>query len=231
MTEVHQWADETFGQNRSASSVAHHLVQESNELSEALELFKEYPTDKNKIKVHKEFADAFILILNAASKHGLTLENLLTFAQHKMDQNRERIWGEPDEKGVVNHVKEIRGMATARYIELHGRALAIEHSKAEQIAPKVEVIEGAPAITPPANLNPAKTHAEAIDRMYRRGANVRAYDNLLGINGIKMGGAVVMGVDAEAFADLLQGMNIGGKKFKCVLYVLDAEQYQKCIEK
>lgn len=66
-----------------------HLLEEVNELAED-------PSDG------EEMADCFILLMNLAEMHG---HDLMTEAQKKMDKNRARKWGKPDERGVCHHVK------------------------------------------------------------------------------------------------------------------------------
>lgn len=101
MDEVHQWADATFGSERKVTAVLHHLKQEVPELIEAIE------QNKTENEIQLEFADVFILVLNAASKHGLTANDLMLNAELKMAINRNRKWGKADENGVVNHDRSL----------------------------------------------------------------------------------------------------------------------------
>lgn len=87
--EVSDWAKETFPNETPASKIAH-LRREVEELAET-------PGDT------EEMADCFILLLGLCEKAG---GNLLAAAKRKMEINRERKWGEPDEDGVCSHISE-----------------------------------------------------------------------------------------------------------------------------
>lgn len=107
MTDVNAWADQTFGSSRKVVSVLHHLKQEVPELIEALEKHGEVMgVPLGTPAVEMEFADCFILLCNAAKKYGLSAALLKQVSELKMQINKERKWGKPDENGVVNHVKE-----------------------------------------------------------------------------------------------------------------------------
>jgi NTP pyrophosphatase (non-canonical NTP hydrolase) len=109
MDDVHQWADSTFGHDRKVTAALHHLKQEVPELIDAIEKtgITKRPENGNP-EIEFEFADCFILILNAASKYGLTADQLMEIAQKKLQICKERKWGKPDENGVVNHIKAER---------------------------------------------------------------------------------------------------------------------------
>lgn len=97
--EINEWADKTFGKDRKASAPIYHLKREISELLEALE-------NGNEGLIREEFADCFILILNAAGVVGLTVKDLHHDSLMKMDLNRIRKWGTPDKNGVVEHLKK-----------------------------------------------------------------------------------------------------------------------------
>lgn len=104
MTEIQfesisQWQKETFGQATAQSKVAH-LLQEVKELDEELHV-----NDDNPTKTLMEFADCFILLFGAAASYGMSYEDIKDCINAKMHVNRQRVWGKPDENGVVNHVK------------------------------------------------------------------------------------------------------------------------------
>lgn len=86
--EVSEWAAATFP-GQTPGSKASHLHDEATELMDA-------PGDP------EEQADIFILLLSLAHMHGY---NLYEEAQKKMKINRARVWGKPDERGVVHHVE------------------------------------------------------------------------------------------------------------------------------
>jgi predicted house-cleaning noncanonical NTP pyrophosphatase (MazG superfamily) len=88
---VGEWGNETFNPKRGNNSkaIVHHLEKEVCELM-----------DSNS---PEEAADCFILLLHHAHALGY---DLLDEARKKMEINKERQWGLPDENGVVEHVKE-----------------------------------------------------------------------------------------------------------------------------
>ena len=53
-----------------------------------------------------EFADCFMLLLDAASHYDLTAEELIEVTVTKLEINRQRKWGKPDKNGVVEHIRE-----------------------------------------------------------------------------------------------------------------------------
>lgn len=98
--EISKWQEETFGQATALSKIAH-LKQEIEELKEELEKTDEPPT-----KALLEFADCFILLFGAANSFGMNYTDIIFCIQAKMNINKKRKWGKPDENGVVNHLKE-----------------------------------------------------------------------------------------------------------------------------
>jgi hypothetical protein len=52
-----------------------------------------------------EWADCMLLLLDAGWRHGHSLQDLLDFADTKLDINANRKWGKPDKDGVYKHVK------------------------------------------------------------------------------------------------------------------------------
>lgn len=89
-SEVNDWQLKTFPTSSVNSKIAH-MRKEIEELAE-------HPTDAS------EMADIFILLLGVASKQGV---DLLDAARAKMEINKKREWGTPDENGVVLHKKHI----------------------------------------------------------------------------------------------------------------------------
>jgi NTP pyrophosphatase (non-canonical NTP hydrolase) len=112
MNRIQEWSDITFGRYRIASSMVYHLKKEVDELLEKLMIYNQgeykspiHLTIKRK-EIYFEFADCFMLILDAASHFGLTADELMDFTSRKLEINKNRKWGEPDENGVVRHIKE-----------------------------------------------------------------------------------------------------------------------------
>lgn len=86
--DILAWQKETFPKaNR--HSVKTHLLRELGE----------YIVDPYN---WEEAADVVFLMLALMEIEGVTLEEIL---QHKLGINRARVWGEPDEDGVVEHVR------------------------------------------------------------------------------------------------------------------------------
>ncbi len=90
--ELGEWADTTFPGHRTTMRCLLHLREEVNELIDA-------PDDRS------EFADAFMLLLDAARKAGITPDDLIRAGYGKLEICRQRQWGPPDENGVIRHTK------------------------------------------------------------------------------------------------------------------------------
>ncbi len=93
---ISKWQNETFGEATALSKIAH-LKQEVKELKKDLK--KDSPAKKY------EFADCFILLFGAAASDGMSYEDICNAINEKMEINKSRKWGKPDENGVVNHIK------------------------------------------------------------------------------------------------------------------------------
>ena len=117
MVEIMEWSDSAFGDAQRTVSIVHHLKKEVPELITELE--KEIATgcdnsvgigEYSRIieKVKFEFADCFMLILDAASHFGLSAHDLIEVTEKKLEINRNRKWGKPDENGVVEHIRELK---------------------------------------------------------------------------------------------------------------------------
>lgn len=90
-----EWSQKTFGDNKKMGPLGplHHLLEEVNETIIA-------PYDI------MEYADMFILILDAARRAGFSLEEILEAAQQKLDICKKRKWGIPDKNGKVKSIKD-----------------------------------------------------------------------------------------------------------------------------
>jgi 5-methylcytosine-specific restriction endonuclease McrA len=107
---VGEWADETFPK-ATPNTIFVHLVREVVELGRDLGI-----TDAGSLKafhlgmrkghypatVSENAADCLLLLLHLAHKHGFSLYEA---AGVKNAVNAGRVWGEPDELGVVEHVR------------------------------------------------------------------------------------------------------------------------------
>ena len=97
---VTKWQKETFPESKTHSKVAH-LGDEVSELF--LEIA--FPQDDNGKAMRMEFADCFILLMGAAHDSGMTYEDIIEAINEKMEINKARKWGKPDELGVVKHIE------------------------------------------------------------------------------------------------------------------------------
>lgn len=84
---ISEWAEKTFP-NQSTSAKICHLADEVAEVMEN-------PNDG------EELADCAILLFNLAERAGV---DLMSEVEKKFAKNRKRIWGKPDERGVVKHI-------------------------------------------------------------------------------------------------------------------------------
>lgn len=94
--DVISWQENTFGHATSLSKISH-LAEE---LIELVADIREGSDNKR-----LEFADCFILLYGAAAMDGMTFQDICNAVSEKMEINKKRIWGAPDENGVVRHVK------------------------------------------------------------------------------------------------------------------------------
>lgn len=92
LAEVNEWQAVTFPRATPASVVAH-LKKEVDELAAD-------PTDT------AELADVVFLVVGLAYELGLSMPDLAAVVARKLAVNRTRTWGEPDELGIVEHVRE-----------------------------------------------------------------------------------------------------------------------------
>lgn len=93
---ITEFQDTTFP-NSNAMSKLHHLSDEVIELMSAIQ--QDEPGERH------EFADCFLLLIGAAAKRGMTLDDITACMEEKLAINLKRQWGAPDENGVVKHIK------------------------------------------------------------------------------------------------------------------------------
>ena len=93
--DITKWQRETFP-NAQPTSKLSHLSEELEELHFELS----HPTDNLRL----EFADCFLLLFGCASSAGMTYGDICMAIDEKMEINRRRKWGQPDENGVVKHI-------------------------------------------------------------------------------------------------------------------------------
>lgn len=97
---ITKWQKETFPESTAHSKVKH-LSEEVDELSTELC----FPSDDTGKAKRMEFADCFILLIGAAHDSGMTYEDIIEAINEKMEINKARKWGKPDEYGVVKHIE------------------------------------------------------------------------------------------------------------------------------
>lgn len=102
--KITTWQDETFPKSTEISRI-NHLVKEVKELEIEAHIFKGKPTSENRSAKNQEYADCLFLLFGAASKEGLTYEDVCNAINEKFEINKNRVWGKPDVNGVINHVK------------------------------------------------------------------------------------------------------------------------------
>lgn len=107
--DITNWQKKTFGQATPVSK-AHHLKEEVDELLVELESYYRsgFPKSETQLKdslIEKEFADCFLLLFGSAAAHGMGYEDICQAIDTKMEINKSRKWGKPDENGVVKHVQ------------------------------------------------------------------------------------------------------------------------------
>ena len=118
-SEIKKWSDETFGNHRIATPIIHHLDKEINEVLVALTGYymgvysnSTSADDGNELlekmhyRVRMEFADCFTLLIDAAAHADIDMETLINDSFDKLEINKKRKWGEPDENGVIEHIHE-----------------------------------------------------------------------------------------------------------------------------
>ncbi len=91
-TEAIRWSAKQFGANRGVKGPIAHLIKELKELEE------------NPVDI-LEHADVLLLVLDIMSQAHKDVDTVIDAAFFKLDINRNREWGEPDEDGCVEHVR------------------------------------------------------------------------------------------------------------------------------
>lgn len=90
--DFYKWSDETFGPERTPDGPLRHLKEEADEAIAK-------PEDIS------EFADIFILLVDALRLSGHTPAELEEAVYNKFEVIKERKYQEPDADGVCRHVK------------------------------------------------------------------------------------------------------------------------------
>ena len=90
-----EWSQRTFGSDelRGPLGPLKHLEKEAKEAQEK-------PDDLF------EYADCLFLIFDAARRAGMTLTQLLSTCEQKLEINKQRKWSKPTDDNPVEHVRE-----------------------------------------------------------------------------------------------------------------------------
>ena len=94
------FSDRTFGINNPITGALNHIYEEVDEVILCL---------GEKIDPLDEFADIFLMLIDAFRKYygdDVDMQKLIDACSKKLDVNESRKWGEPDENGVIKHIKE-----------------------------------------------------------------------------------------------------------------------------
>lgn len=92
------WSQETFGSDlsRDWTGPLAHLRKEIGEI-------EEQPMDR------EEWADALLLLLDAARRAGFNAAGLILAAEYKLSINKNRVWQKPNADGSVERVRSEPG--------------------------------------------------------------------------------------------------------------------------
>jgi len=114
--DIKKWSDGAFGMHRTAAPMAYHLKIEIDELIDALnELYQgtySNSSTQNGIdlvaakyrRIRFELADCLMLLIDCASHAQINMDSLISATEEKLEINKNRKWGTPDENGVVEHI-------------------------------------------------------------------------------------------------------------------------------
>lgn len=103
-----EWSQKTFGsdEERGPIGALRHLEIEARETCEEWRFFRSGKSDRQ--SVNEEFADCFLLLLDASRRAGLSFRELLDAAIAKHEKNKRREWPKIEAGGEspVLHVKD-----------------------------------------------------------------------------------------------------------------------------
>ncbi len=108
--EIADFGDKTFTK-ATIDSILNHLQRECKELIDDIEAF-EYIDEMRKENLESEMADIFTLCCHYHRKINAYIYDTI---RKKLEINKKRKWKEPDEHGVVEHVREDECICPAGY--------------------------------------------------------------------------------------------------------------------
>mgnify|MGYP001363827711 CR=1 FL=1 len=114
MNDISEWSDETFGSGQRNPAIVYHLKKEVDELIAAIDKTNTLGGDpsvgvgefgRQRTVTRVEYADCLMLLLDSAHHFGISAKELLSVTRGKLEINKVRKWGKPDENGVVEHIE------------------------------------------------------------------------------------------------------------------------------
>jgi NTP pyrophosphatase (non-canonical NTP hydrolase) len=114
MNDISEWSDKTFGNGQQNPAIIYHLKKEVDELIAAIEKTNTLGSDpsvgvgefgRQRTVTRVEYADCLMLLLDSAHHFGISAKELLSVTRGKLEINKVRKWGSPDENGVVEHIE------------------------------------------------------------------------------------------------------------------------------
>ena len=103
MNDISNWSDKVFGEYQRNPGIVYHLKKEVDEL---IEIFENGVVTQDEIdKLKMEFADCMMLLVDSASHSFFTANDLFSAIREKLEINKKRKWGKPDENGVIEHIE------------------------------------------------------------------------------------------------------------------------------
>lgn len=108
--KAYETANHLFGTGRNGIPQMHHLKEECDEVIEAITIHNKNQNlpvieiKGTKDVVGMEYADCLLLLLDSAANFGFNTKELIEYANRKLEINKKRNWGKPDENGVIKHI-------------------------------------------------------------------------------------------------------------------------------
>lgn len=90
--DIAAWSDPTFGYDRHPESTLRHIQEEIEELLAA-------PYDL------MEYADVMHMLLDCSRRAGFDADMLLDATRRKLEINKKRKWGKPNDQGYSKHIE------------------------------------------------------------------------------------------------------------------------------
>lgn len=101
MIEISTWSSQQFPTlegTRGIIAKLSHLKEEVTELQVAVD-------NGNKKEINDEIADCFMLLFDVAHNLKITENDIIKFSRVKLGINKDRKWSNPDNNGIIHHIK------------------------------------------------------------------------------------------------------------------------------